>query len=115
MEGPPPPKSHKQFYDCADIFGGDYVGVMGLCNLGAVGTLAVEDVSVAVNASAAQRIPTAFLVLGVRLGYVVPTVQMYHRMTTFAPHMWLPVTQWDGKLYAFSRDTFAERIPTVVR
>ena len=87
---------------------------MRLCDLSVGRVLAVGEVSGAVDASAAQQIPTAFLVLGVRPGYVVPTVQLYHRMTTFAPRMGLPATQWDGNSYAFSGDTFAGGIPTVV-
>ena len=111
----PPVCTYSAFYsdEANDTFNGDYRRVMGEYTLEGNGALSAADINFMVNGCAAQRIPTAFLMLGTRVGTQIPTVQLFHRVTHFQSRMGMPPSTWDNSTFAFAGDVFNGQISTV--
>ena len=71
------------------------------------------ELATAVGQCSATLIPTAFLILDIRPGGTLPTIQCYHRITPFIPRMGMPASRWDNQSFAFSGELFGNQVSTV--
>ena len=113
--GDPPVCTYSAYYneEANDTFDGDYSRVMNEYTLEGAGALSGAEINTMVNSCAAQRIPTAFLMLGTRIGTQIPTVQLFHRVTHFQPRMGMLPSTWDNSTFAFAGDVCNGQISTV--
>ena len=113
--GGPPVCTYSAYYDddANDAFNGDYGRVMDEYTLEGITAPNATEINTMVNSCATQRIPTAFLMLGIRPGSAHPTIQCFHRMTHFQSRMGMQPSPWDNSTFAFAGDVFNGQIATV--
>ena len=107
------PRNYEEYYRRNTMFQNDYERVMLPYTDGEIQITDGEVVADISMASSAQRIPTAYLILGKRPGLVEAKVQLYHRVAPFQPRLGMEPSQWDNRVFAFCGDLVGGAITTV--